>query len=448
MLLCLVVYLQTTEIIQQVSARVDCPILSCTDTIGGDYCFKHSGDSPVTSILSFKCPANQWCYLQDGQYAWVRAQNQVVKSLDQNNKNNSQVFYRYTEKHCEDISTFKQQLQNGRSCDVSAQCLSNTCDSVQKRCVGKSVNESCSSHEECNVRYACNPSKEFPFETTCKEMFTSGICYSDNECAYTHFCWPANPNNQTTECLRMFSQPEFKTFGVIYDSNLGQLDNSLTAGKYCQSGIAVINANKTQATCVRIEKISTNINQTNNRSTTAIPSPYQCSLQNLDAEACKYWYQLSKTDPAYKTSSTDPNANFRIIANEYCDCSLDPDIDKQVLGICPYPGQDQLDTYVNSLNIVLNNTNCQTVDWLNMEAQKDCGVGSKGGDMYQAWQFAVESQFNITYWQYLQSNYTRSCLNEIMATSLLNLEKKISIQIAVNYILISIGVIMGLVGFL
>ena len=64
---------------------------------------------------------------------------------------------------------------------------------------------SCASHEECNVGLACNPDSSFPFATTCKPMFTSGLCSNDNECDYTHFCWPANPDNKTKECLQLFS---------------------------------------------------------------------------------------------------------------------------------------------------------------------------------------------------------------------------------------------------
>ena len=78
-------------------------------------------------------------------------------------------------------------------------------------------------------------------------MFSSGLCSNDNECDYTHFCWPANPNNSTTECLELFSQDIGKRFGVIYNTDKTLLENSLEAGKFCKSGIAAINANRTSA---------------------------------------------------------------------------------------------------------------------------------------------------------------------------------------------------------
>lgn len=107
------------------------------------------------------------------------------------------------------------------------------CDADTGRCVGKQKGETCHAHEECDVRLACNPDRTFPFETTCKEMFSSGSCSSDFECDYTHFCYPKNPGNKSTECLELFSQPAFTVFGVIYDNTLTQLDNALIAGKYC-----------------------------------------------------------------------------------------------------------------------------------------------------------------------------------------------------------------------
>ncbi|CDW79579.1 UNKNOWN [Stylonychia lemnae] len=404
-----------------------CPTLSCDSPIGGDYCFLHSGDSPVTQIRTFKCPSDQWCYLEDGQYAWVRSFNQNMSRLDLSYKNNSQVFYRYTQKHCEDITTFQQQLQNGRKCQVSAQCLSNTCDETTGKCIGKTEGVSCSSHEECNVGLACNPDTGFPFATTCKKMFTSGICANDNECDYTHFCWPSLPNSKQRECLQLFSQEMGKMFGVLYDDLKSLLENSLEAGKYCKSGIAAISTNKSIATCVEIDKITTNINRNDVNSTTPISSPYYCSLEDEHFKACKYWYK----------SGTGVN-QYSLIATEYCDCSLDEGLNNKSIGICPYPGQDQLDTYVDSLQLVLQYTKCQTVDWMNMAAQKDCGVGAvQGGELYSAWQKAVQSQFNITYWQYIQTPTTRQCMEEVMSTSLTNLEKEIGIITQVGLVLLA-----------
>ena len=114
------------------------------------------------------------------------------------------------------------------------------------------------------------------------------------------------------------------------------------------------------------------------------------------------------------------------------------------VGVCPYPGQQQLAVYVDSLKTVLNHTRCSTVDWVNMEAQKDCGVGGYNeGELYSAWQKAVESQFNITYWQYIQTNETRECMEQVMATSLTNLEKKNGYRLVVEMGLIASAFIIA-----
>ena len=76
------------------------------------------------------------------------------------------------------------------------------------------------------------------------------------------------------------------------------------------------------------------------------------------------------------------------------------------------------------MKAVLLGSNCQTVDWNNMYAQLDCGIGALGGNNFTIWQTAVESQFNITYWPYVQTNNTRPCLEEVMAISLTNLMKQ------------------------
>ncbi len=64
------------------------------------------------------------------------------------------------------------------------------------------------------------------------------------------------------------------------------------------------------------------------------------------------------------------------------------------------PGQDQLYTYVNALRISLERSECQTVDWLNMLSQKDCGIGANP-ETYDVWTTLVESYFNITYWPFI-----------------------------------------------
>ncbi len=61
-------------------------------------------------------------------------------------------------------------------------------------------------------------------------------------------------------------------------------------------------------------------------------------------------------------------------------------------------------------------------------------MGSKGEEGYKAWTTAVEAQFNITYWQYLQTEKTRACVEAVVSTSLINLIKEQSIRLVGGFI--------------
>lgn len=86
--------------------QYQCPDVKCSEPIGGLICYLHPGTSPVVdTIRLFKCPADQWCYLKEGEYSWVNAyQNGVTNSLV---RTLSPVYSKYSKKVCEDISTFK-----------------------------------------------------------------------------------------------------------------------------------------------------------------------------------------------------------------------------------------------------------------------------------------------------------------------------------------------------
>lgn len=64
--------------------------------------------------------------------------------------------------------------------------------------------------------------------------------------------------------------------------------------------------------------------------------------------------------------------------------------------------------------IVREESNCHTRDRFNLRAQKDsCGIGVKS-DQFR---FAVDKNFNVTYWPYIQTEYTYKCIRRFFSDS-------------------------------
>ncbi|CDW76768.1 UNKNOWN [Stylonychia lemnae] len=390
-----------------------CPALTCDSSINypivdqNNICFQHSADSPVTSIRTYSCNQKQQCGLVDGEYAWTRAIRQNNSTQNRTARDNSQVYQRITEKTCEDIQADDQLLQNGRKCELPIQCISRDCDSGKRKCVGKEEGQSCESHQDCDINLACLPDSSFPFKTTCKLLKGTGeSCLSDYECLNTHFCWPPLANSSDYRCLEMYSQDFMKDYGFIRNTSLTQIDASVNAGRYCKSGVALI-INNSSSRCIEIVNITSTIdNHTTNQS-----SPYLCSLTNNASSGCRYWYRLF-----------NQTVN-RVLAEDYCECSLQPALNSRFQGICPFPGQDQLSQFVKATRILIENTDCHTLDRYSMIAQNDCGAGGKGGDLYDQWAIATETLFNLTYWPFIQSNQTNTCMQQVMTLSRQSIDK-------------------------
>jgi hypothetical protein len=88
--------------------------------------------------------------------------------------------------------------------------------------------------------------------------------------------------------------------------------------------------------CTTIKKISSDFGE--------VQSPYACSVAN-PANTCRYYF----TDLEYITQE--------------CQCGFD-----STIGYCPYPGQAELSTYIQSQYRVLNISSCHTLDRFNLRA--------------------------------------------------------------------------------
>ena len=177
----------------------------------------------VDTIRLFKCPADQWCYLNNGDFSWATASLSGVSGG--NNRQLSPVYSKFQRKECEDIVTFAQGLYNGRACEVSTQCLSANCE--DGFCIGKKKDDSCQSTIECHVGLSCNPSLTFPFETTCQPLLNSGaVCESSDVCKIDHLCWPETPNDAVRNrltCNQMFTKNDYAVIGYMNDPSKTRL---------------------------------------------------------------------------------------------------------------------------------------------------------------------------------------------------------------------------------
>ena len=146
---------------------------------------------------------------------------------------------------------------------------------------------------------------------------------------------PVDAQSDTKKCLDLYYNPEFTTFGWRYvDTNDGMI-NALVNGQYCQSGFAVYIGSYT-AMCSSIKKISSDFG--------VVASPYKCSVAN-PSNTCRYYY----TTNDYLT--------------QQCQCGFD-----DTIGYCPYPGQDELTKYINSIFKVMTVSNCHSLDRYNLRA--------------------------------------------------------------------------------
>ena len=110
---------------------ISCPSISCDTTIGDFVCYEHSQSTPVEYINTYLCPFDQVCNLEAGKFAWVTAKYQY-ESYTHINKQDSQIYNKYTDKTCELTENFTQDLENGRFCEKNRMCKTGKCDIVCK----------------------------------------------------------------------------------------------------------------------------------------------------------------------------------------------------------------------------------------------------------------------------------------------------------------------------
>ena len=73
--------------------------------------------------------------------------------------------------------------------------------------------------------------------------------------------------------------------------------------------------------------------------------------------------------------------------------------------------------------MALTENNCHTYDRLNLEAQRDCGVGNKikNATAISIFKRAADYAFQLKYWQFTRSLTGYNCMNGIFPASRANI---------------------------
>jgi len=76
---------------------------------------------------------------------------------------------------------------------------------------------------------------------------------------------------------------------------------------------------------------------------------------------------------------------------------------------------------VKAMKFVLEKSKCHTLHRDNLRAQKDdCGIGMGTED----WEYAVDSNFNVTHWPYIHAANNYHCVRNFFSDSFVNMSLK------------------------
>lgn len=372
------------------SATITCPTISWDEVIGDDLWYLHSSDNPVTEIKLFKCPSNEVCQMEDGEFAFVSSKYQEYTDTSGNTTSNSQIYFKDTKYYCRNAGEFDYSLNNGQPCSEHYQCVSHYC--LNSKCKGFASGKGCSYHSDWAAGLACIADSSFPYATTWQTWLTSGSWVDDYDCDPSYFCWyvdAAAVSSSSKTCLEKFSQADGTTFGWVTEEDDPAFDGLLN-GKYCSSGFAYESTTDT-ATCASITQVSSDLGvQT---------TPYACTATDT-TNTCDYYYD---------------STNFVSSQWQWAFDGTD--------GYWPIPGQDELTTYVTYMKNFDAVNNCHTLDRNNYRRlMNSCAVTDLETEEY--WTNAADYYFQMNYWPYLQGDSASEWMQEVFYLSVSNLIKE------------------------
>lgn len=95
-----------------------------------------------------------------------------------------------------------------------------------------------------------------------------------------------------------------------------------------------------------------------------------------------------------------------------------------MLGTEPYA------KYTSEMKELFTRSECHTLDRDNLQAQQDsCNLSSR-----DEWHLAVDLQFNVTHWPYIQSSANYNCVQKFFVNSYTNLAIDSAVTHSLNLI--------------
>ena len=196
--------------------ELKCPLLKCEDQksispVVHDLCFAHDKKQPTEEFVSHGCDwyekfgftQNKGAVvcefnLLDDKFAWINERYQPLQSEKNEIPSHSILNAKRTEAYCKEVGAIDAELNNGRTCASSWQCISQNCK--DGFCVGLQTQEPCHSHADCGAVQYCQKKNSWPFVSQCTKLRTSYEgCDEDFECPIAHYCWYASKNDAEKE---------------------------------------------------------------------------------------------------------------------------------------------------------------------------------------------------------------------------------------------------------
>ena len=400
----------------QSEMRLQCPILTCDgQNLNEGECFLHDGKASSREItggvcfdaetareidIPYVCPFNL------EEYMWVdmKLQGQSDNERTMKYKNTSQLEKRKKKGLCVEAASLRKEFNPGRTCETSGQCKSRLC--LNGFCLGKPVGAACHKHEDCVEGAYCTDLNYFPFQSVCADYRNNlEQCEEDFQCKITHYCWyhtAADKSKGIKRCMESYSQDDGTTLGW---SGKSTLDDYTANGKYCKSGLA-FRSGENEGKCVSADEIRFDGEKTE--------YPYQC-VPNDPNKKCQIVYNKDTSEEGFLEVD--------------CSCALNEDAEEKLadvpfkqredLGYCASViGTETFNKAKRAKKLVYERSKCHTLDREDWRAQRDeCGIESHNDE----WRFALDQQFNVTHWPYVQRHETYHCVQKFFADSYINL---------------------------
>jgi hypothetical protein len=142
---------------------------------------------------------------------------------------------------CRSLSSFMQDLNNGRPCHNHWQCKTQLCHN--DFCKGRTYGDKCHSHVDCEPGLFCQTSLYWPWESQCEPYRKTGdSCNEDFDCLPKDFCWYSSEQEKidgVKTCIELWSRKIGSVFGWFQKGSEPTQEDYQQNGKVCHAGLAI-----------------------------------------------------------------------------------------------------------------------------------------------------------------------------------------------------------------